>query len=126
MRNRLRTLLIVLALGPWVLACGWLAWEARRETDEELLGIEVIDEPPTAEPRGTVGIIPSFAFTTVTNTERPDGGDVLLGGIRRMRQREWWRRLTFWQPTSVTTEEKLLIEVSDEPPTAEPTREPRR
>jgi hypothetical protein len=41
MRFRLRTLLIVLALGPPVLAAGWWAWSKWREERPEAIGVNI-------------------------------------------------------------------------------------
>ena len=122
MQYRLRTLLIVLALGPPLLAGGWWGWQAWCEANEEKLGIEVVDGPAATRPEGTTVIHPDFAFTTVSTKGPSDGGTVLLDGIRRMRQRQWWRQLTSWQLWREANEEKLGIEIIDEPTATEPQR----
>ncbi len=122
MQYRLRTLLIVLMLGPPLLAGGWRGWQSWREGNEEKLGIEVIDGPIATNPQGTTVILPDFAFAPVSIKGPADGGKVLLGGIRRMRQKQWWRRLTGWHGWRESNEEKLVIEIIDESTATEPQR----
>lgn len=45
MRYRLRTLLVVLAIGPMVLAGAYLVWEATRP---KILKIRIVETPSTA------------------------------------------------------------------------------
>ena len=105
MRYRLRTLLIVLTLGPPLLAVGWTKGSKAvaaffAEASEDKLGIEVVDGPPS-EPLGTTVIFPAFAFELYDDTDAPcDGGEALRIGLERLRksrekerQREvakWW------------------------------------
>jgi hypothetical protein len=61
MRYRLRTLLIVLALGPPLIWAAWSLWPTA-EPDPQLQIIVVEEEEPPLETIGTTVIPPTFAF----------------------------------------------------------------
>lgn len=55
------------------------------ETGDQPGGNNSMQTPQTDEPIGTLIQLPTFAFTSVTTTVSvPDGGTILLGGIKRM------------------------------------------
>jgi hypothetical protein len=69
MRYRLRTLLILLAIGPPVLALGWFAWQAWRPARRE----PIMQTPKVQLWSGELSLIPGTGQTVEPDEDEPPG-----------------------------------------------------